>query len=173
MRWGEESQVEKAPTYIAGHCTDVGQGTRRKWILSLSTGQLPSFSSSERKKKNLCSVGMKWKGSWVLAWAFWNIHPCLQEPYKPPVALWLFRTYRCLRRPGLHFLLKYKHIPLELGKSLWNSLSILSQDPKFSAKISSRKPRQYRNTKLFSLHPTASQLLIRSLGVFIRETSLM
>lgn len=109
-----------------------------------------SLSSHEWKKRNLCSVGMGCKGPWVLIGAFCNVHPCLQEPYGPPSALWLFMTYGCLQGHGPHFLLKCKHIPLELGKSLWNSLSMLPQDPKFSEKFIQKAQTVQKHRTIFS-----------------------
>lgn len=105
----------------------------------------------EEEKALLCGDGMQ--RTRVLIGAFCNIHPSLQEPYGPPSALWLFMTYGCLQGHGPHFLLKCKHIPLELGKSLWSSLSMLPQDPKFSEKIYSEGPDSTETQNYFLYIP--------------------
>lgn len=65
-------------------------------------------------------------------------------------SLWLFMTYKCLQGPGPHFLLKYKYIPSELGECLWNSLTILSQEAKFSVKFIQKTQMVQKHKNIFS-----------------------
>lgn len=143
-----------------------------KWILFVHTGQLPPLCSPEGQDKNLCPVEMGWKGPQVLTLTFWNGHTSLQGPPKPCVSLWLFMTCRCLQGPGSHFLLKCKHIPSELGNLSGILPPSYSRIPSFQQNLF-RKPNWCRNTKIFSLHPTASQLLMRSMDIFIKEAFVM
>ena len=84
-----------------------------------------------------------------LSLKFWNVHTSLQRSQSHG-SLWLFMTYRCLQGPGPHFLLKYKYLPSEVGECLWNSLTILSQEAKFSVKFIQKTQMVQKDKNIFS-----------------------